>query len=100
VRKEPKEVAQERRQQAASANASAKLQQLDKADEKTKMKGKNRPSRRAARRKGALRNIVDEGTMQQRQKAENAERRNSEAAQQSLEDVPRALHRFYKKTVI
>ena len=38
-------MAQERRQQAAAANAVEKLKQLEKADQKTKMKGKNRPSR-------------------------------------------------------
>ena len=91
---------QHRRQQAATANAAAKLQKLEKADEKTKMKGKNRPNRRAARRKSARRNIVDESTMQQRQMEESAARKESEAEQQSLADVPRALHRFYKKTVI
>ena len=56
--------------------------------------------RRAARRKSALQNIVDERTMQQKQKQEDATRRDSEAAEKALDNVPRALHRFYKKTVL
>ena len=93
-------MAQERRQQAAAANAAAKLKQLDKAAARTKMKGKNAPSRRAARRKSALNNIVDERTMQHKQKQEDAVRKHNEAAEKALDDVPRALHRFYKKTII
>jgi hypothetical protein len=37
--------------------------------------------------------------MQQKQK-QDATQRDSDAAEKALDNVPRALHRFYKKTVI
>ena len=59
------------------------------------------PCRKTARRKAALRNIVDERTALAKEKA--AAEKQAKTAKPSgpnLEEVPRALHRFYKKTVI
>ena len=57
VRKEPKEVAAERKEEARSANAAARREQQDKNDAKKRMKGKNKPSRR--QRKKQL-NVIEE----------------------------------------
>lgn len=46
VRREPKEVQKERQEAAAAARAVQRAAQRQRADSKTKMKGKNRPSRR------------------------------------------------------
>ena len=101
MKREPKEVAAESRATAAAANSVRRKVQLDAADEKSKMKGKNKPSRKTARRKAALRNIVDENSANQKEKAAAAQQmKNAKPAGPSLEAVPRALHRFYKKTVI
>lgn len=46
VLKEPKDVAQQRRDEEAAANAARKAAAAAKVDERTRMKGKNRPTRR------------------------------------------------------
>lgn len=101
MKREPKEVAAQSRATAAAANSVRRKAQLDAADEKSKMKGKNKPSRKTARRKAALRNIVDERSAMQKEKAAAAQQaKTAKPTAPSLEDVPRALHRFYKKTII
>lgn len=57
VRKEPKEVAAERKEEARAANAAARKEQQATNEAKKKMKGKNKPSRR--QRKKQL-NIIEE----------------------------------------
>jgi U3 small nucleolar RNA-associated protein 7 len=46
VQKEPKDVAQQRRDEEAAANAARKAAAFEKAEARTKMKGKNKPTRR------------------------------------------------------
>lgn len=46
MRKEPKEVAEERRAEAAEANAARRKEGLEKNEAKKRMKGKNKPTRR------------------------------------------------------
>lgn len=46
VLKEPKDVAQQRRDEEAAANAARSAAAAAKADARTKMKGKNKPTRR------------------------------------------------------
>lgn len=102
VKREPKEVAAQSRAAAMAANSARRKVQLQAADEKSKMKGKNKPSRKTARKKAAMRNIVDEQTALAQEKAAAAKQAKTvkSAGVPSLEDVPRALHGFYKKTVI
>ena len=57
VRKEPKEVAVERKEEARAANAAARREQQAANDAKKRMKGKNKPSRR--QRKKQL-NVIEE----------------------------------------
>ena len=57
VRKEPKEVALERKEEARAANAAAKKEQQEENEGKKRMKGKNKPTRR--QRKKQL-NIIEE----------------------------------------
>lgn len=57
MRKEPKEVAAERKEEARAANAAARKELQAANDAKKKMKGKNKPSRR--QRKKQL-NIIEE----------------------------------------
>ena len=59
VRKEPKEVAAEKKEEARAANAVARKEQQEQNDAKKRMKGKNKPSRR--QRKKQL-NIIEERT--------------------------------------
>ena len=46
VQKEPKDVAQQRREEEAAANAARKAAAFAKAEARTRMKGKNKPTRR------------------------------------------------------
>jgi U3 small nucleolar RNA-associated protein 7 len=46
VQKEPKDVAQQRRDEEAAANAARKAAAFEKTEARTKMKGKNKPTRR------------------------------------------------------
>lgn len=123
VRREPKEVQQERQQQMIVAAAERRSEQRAVADQKTKMKGKNRPSRRQGRKQS---NIIEDkkpevlqrmkeqqsqksvsklagaGKNGKRKFAPNAAKQHGDApkAKQDaadLSDVPRALHSFFKK---
>jgi hypothetical protein len=57
VLKEPKDVAQQRRDEEAAANAARRTAAFVKADERTKMKGKNKPTRRQKKKQM---NIIEE----------------------------------------
>ena len=57
ILKEPKEVRQERIQAAKEANATRRKEQEEKNEAKTKMKGKNKPSRRFKKKQS---NIIEE----------------------------------------
>ncbi|KAK9822240.1 hypothetical protein WJX81_004686 [Elliptochloris bilobata] len=57
VRKEPAEARAAAAAEAQAANAARRAAAADKADAKKRMKGKNKPSRRAARKKA---NIIEE----------------------------------------
>ena len=57
IRKEPQEASRERAQLAREASAAKRQSLAVKNDEKTKMKGKNRPSRSYRKKKT---NIIDE----------------------------------------
>jgi hypothetical protein len=57
VLKEPKDVAQQRRDEEAAANAARRAAAFVKADERTKMKGKNKPTRRQKKKQM---NIIEE----------------------------------------
>ncbi|KAK9916905.1 hypothetical protein WJX75_008601 [Coccomyxa subellipsoidea] len=101
VRKEPKDVAEERKAEAAAANAARRKEQEDKNESKKRMKGKNKPSRRQKKKQN---NIIEAGKPELRQRMREqgvlsgggAEKKQPAAIP---EDVPRALHRFYKKGV-
>ena len=69
VRKEPAELAKQRRGEEDAANAASVAAQRKEADTKTKMKGKNRPTRRHAKKQI---NIIEEKKpkVQQRMKEE------------------------------
>jgi uncharacterized protein involved in copper resistance len=57
VLKEPKDVAQQRRDEEAAANAARSAAAAAKADARTKMKGKNKPTRRQKKKQM---NIIEE----------------------------------------
>ncbi len=69
VRKEPAELAKQRRGEEEAANAARLAAQRKEADTKTKMKGRNRPTRRHAKKQI---NIIEEKKpkVQQRMKEE------------------------------
>ncbi len=104
VRKEPAEARAEAAAEAKAANAARLSAALEKAEAKKRMKGKNKPSRRAARKKA---NIIEErkGPMRARvagQRADDGGGGSGGDAQEKQADavpadVPRALHRFYRK---
>lgn len=103
VIKEPGDVQKQRQMEAEEANRSRNKALQEKADKKSKMKGKNKPTRRQRKKQ---QNIIEErkpkikaAMRDQGLTAERghmlAEKRKQEKAQQ-LEGLPRALHRFYK----
>uniref|UniRef100_A0A7S0V4M6 BING4 C-terminal domain-containing protein n=1 Tax=Polytomella parva TaxID=51329 RepID=A0A7S0V4M6_9CHLO len=100
VRKEPEEVAKERAASQEEANRLALEMQRRRADERTKMKGKNRPSRRAKRKQT---NIIEERNpaVRERAKAEihnNVEQKKDEQRQKEQAapaGTAKALLRFY-----
>jgi hypothetical protein len=57
VRKEPKDVQQEKRRQEEEANRLRRKQAEDKNDGKARMKGKNRPSKRHRKKQT---NVIEE----------------------------------------
>lgn len=97
VLKEPVDVAAQRRQEEAAANAARLASQRDKADERAKMKGRNKPTRRQKKKQM---NIIEDKKPLLRAKIQEEERARKEVAQeakrQKLESVPRALHRLYQ----
>eukprot|EP00878_Enallax_costatus_P006125 GHUV01006421.1.p1 GENE.GHUV01006421.1~~GHUV01006421.1.p1 ORF type:complete len:527 (+),score=156.16 GHUV01006421.1:330-1910(+) len=97
VLKEPVEVAQQRRDAEAAANAARSAAQRAKADEKSKMKGRNKPTRRQKKKQM---NIIEDKKPIIQAKIQEEERARKEIAQeakrQRLETVPRALHRLYQ----
>ncbi|GLC43907.1 hypothetical protein PLESTB_000921800 [Pleodorina starrii] len=99
VRKEPADVARERRSEETAANAARLAAMRREAEAKAKMKGKNKPSRRHRKKQS---NIIEDRkpTIKERQKEEAT--RKKEAAQKKAEtaipeDAPRAVRRFYKQ---
>jgi U3 small nucleolar RNA-associated protein 7 len=93
--REPGEVAKARKAAAEEANAARKAVQREKAEEKAKMKGKNKPSRR--QRKKQLNIIEDKKPAVLARMREEEERKRAAAEaekEQRLAAVPRALQRF------
>ncbi|PNW74954.1 hypothetical protein CHLRE_12g502800v5 [Chlamydomonas reinhardtii] len=98
VRKEPAEVLQQRRRQEEDANAARMAALRREQENKVKMKGKNKPSRRHRKKQS---NIIEDRkpTIKERQKEEATRRK--EAAQKKADSVipesaPKAVRRFYK----
>ena len=82
---------------ARAANAARHAAAADKADARKRMKGKNKPSRRAARKKA---NIVEErkGPMRARVAERGAPAAGGTREPDAVPaNVPRALQRFYGK---
>lgn len=100
VRRAPKDVQKERQAEAKRAAEELAVQQRQKNEVKTRMKGKNKPSRKF--RKKQL-NVIDEKrAAAEERKAEEAKRARlakKEAApgERSAEEVPSILKSFYKK---
>jgi len=102
VRKEPAEARAAAAAEARAANAARSAAALEKAEARKRMKGKNKPSRRAARKKA---NIIEErkGPMRARVAGQRADDGGGGGDAQEKQadavpaDVPRALHRFYRK---
>ncbi|KAF6265288.1 WD40-repeat-containing domain protein [Scenedesmus sp. NREL 46B-D3] len=97
VLREPGDVAAQRRQEEAAANAARLAAQRGKADDKAKMKGRNKPTRRQKKKQM---NIIEDKKPAIRAKIQEEERARKDVAQetkrQKLESVPRALHRLYQ----
>lgn len=104
VEKEPAEVQKQRQAEMEAANLARIRQQREKSDAKTKMKGKNKPSRRQRKKQ---QNIIEEkkpkikaSMREQGVTAEHGHKKAQEKEEElkkALEGVPRALHRFLKK---
>jgi U3 small nucleolar RNA-associated protein 7 len=97
VVKEPAEMQKQRQMEAELANRAIKKGKMEKAEKRTKMKGKNKPTRRQRKKQ---QNIIEErkpsikASIREEQR-DKLERKKRELAK--VEDtVPRALHRFYK----
>ncbi|PSC71469.1 WD40 repeat [Micractinium conductrix] len=100
VVREPKEVQKQRQTEAEAANRARMEQQRHKNEEKKPMKGKNKPTRRQRKKQA---NIIEEKKpeikarmREQGVAAEYGHKRQAEEADVPA-DVPRALHRFFKK---
>ncbi|KAI8476944.1 MAG: WD40-repeat-containing domain protein [Monoraphidium minutum] len=97
VLREPTEVARERKAAAAAANAARVKEVRDAGDERKRMKGKNKPSRRQRRKQNNV--IEDKKPAVLARMREEEEARRKEAAEDKAkraEAVPRALRRFAK----
>ncbi|KAI7836421.1 hypothetical protein COHA_009721 [Chlorella ohadii] len=100
VAREPREVQKAKQAEAEAANRARQAEQRAKNEEKTKMKGKNKPSRRQGKKQA---NIIEERKpaikarmREQGVAAEHGHKR--ERQEQKVPDgVPRALHRFFKQ---
>lgn len=95
IRKQPKEVQMQRQQQAAEANKLQKKEQQEQNEAKKKMKGKNKPSRRHRKKQE---NIIEEKKGQIKQSMQEQKALDAETKDQSPENVPAALQRFYKRS--
>jgi U3 small nucleolar RNA-associated protein 7 len=121
LRAVPKEVQAERRKAAIEAQLAARREQREANAEKTRMKGKNRVSKRYRKKQ---QNVVDDKKLRARMKAEEAKRKSAAAkasgarragdgaegggampgqsagaasdAPEAPKDVSKALRRFYK----
>ena len=102
--KEPLEVQKQRHEEAEAANAARSKARQEKSEKKTKMKGKNKPTRRQRKKQQNIIEekkpkikaaIMEQGLGAERGHLRKAQREAQKAAE--LENVPRALHRFYKK---
>jgi U3 small nucleolar RNA-associated protein 7 len=121
LRAVPKEVQAERRKAAIEAQLAARREQREANAEKTRMKGKNRVSKRYRKKQ---QNVVDDKKLRSRMKAEEAKRKSAAAkasgarragdgaegggampgqsagaasdAPEAPKDVSKALRRFYK----
>lgn len=100
--REPLEVQQEKQRLAEEANRAQLHKQRQKNEDKTKMKGKNKASRRHRKKQS---NIIDERKDKARQEAaaqkKQRDKQHKDAAaaaeQQHIPaDVPKSLHRFFK----
>lgn len=90
-------MAQERKAAAEAANRARISEERGAADEKARMKGKNKPSRRQGRKQN---NIIEEKKpamlARMREEEERKRREAEEEKQRRVEAVPRALQRFAK----
>ncbi|KAL4534869.1 hypothetical protein Ndes2526A_g05736 [Nannochloris sp. 'desiccata'] len=105
IEREPADVQRERQEEADAANAARLSGQRQEADQKTRQKGKNKPTRRQRKKQ---QNIIEDKKPKikaaMREQGLTAEfggltsaEAKREAQEKVLEGVPRALHRFYKK---
>ncbi|GIL70431.1 hypothetical protein Vretimale_3566 [Volvox reticuliferus] len=97
VRKEPADVARQRREEEAAANTARLVAMRREAEAKDKMKGKNKPSRRHRKKQN---NIIEDRkpAIKERQKEEAARRKEAAEKNETAipKDAPRAVRRFYK----
>lgn len=97
VVKEPAEVQKQRQMEAELANRARKKGQLEKAEKRTKMKGKNKPTRRQRKKQ---QNIIEERKPSIKASIRDEQREKLARKKRQLakveETVPRALHRFFK----
>lgn len=102
VAREPREIQKERQAEEAAANAARRKEALLSSDNKARMKGKNKPTRR---RKKKEMHIIEERKPEMKARmreqgvsAEHGHRRpeGAEPKRGVPDNVPRALQRFYK----
>ncbi|GBF94400.1 hypothetical protein Rsub_07214 [Raphidocelis subcapitata] len=93
--REPSQVAKERRAAEDEANRARRREREETADEKARMKGKNKPSRRQRRKQS---NVIEEKRpamlARMREEEERTRAAAAEEKQKRVEAVPRALQRF------
>lgn len=95
IRKAPQEVQQERQAMAREAEQALRKNQVEKQEKKTRMKGKNKPSRKYRKKQV---NIIDEKKMMiEEAKKQEQERKQKAKAPQAPPEVPSILKGFYKK---
>lgn len=94
LKQEPGEVARARQHAQRAANMAARRDALEKSNVRTRMKGKNRPSRRAAKKQ---RNVIEERKADVMQRMQEQASKRAREAVVLPEGVPSALHRFFSK---
>ncbi|KAL6757695.1 WD40-repeat-containing domain protein [Haematococcus lacustris] len=105
VRKEPAEVLKEKRLEAAAATKERRAAAEEKNEAKSKMKGKNRPSKRHRKkqtniieeRKPVVKQRMKEQEQQRAQALQEAAQHKAASAAAAIANVPRALQRMYTK---